>query len=147
MVFYGSSLRSALDVCPYFLIGAVYAYFRLEKFLNIEISLATVCTLALLQPISTSVSELALYFVIPYAILSFAVSGDQLFSMIGRYGDFSYGLYLYGFLIEQVFNQIFHGTLTSIEDAFYSLPVAFLCSMFSWYIIEKPALKLKIFLG
>lgn len=147
MVFYGSSLRSALDVCPYFLIGAVYAYFRLEKFLNIEISLATVCTLALLQPISTSVSELALYFVIPYAILSFAVSGDQLFSMIGRYGDFSYGLYLYGFLIEQVFNQVFHGTLTSIEDAFYSLPVAFLCSMFSWYVIEKPALKLKIFLG
>ena len=144
-VFYGSSMRSALDVCPYFLIGASYAYYRFERFLNIEIALVAVCTLALLQPTSIGVSELGLYFIAPYAILSFAVSGDQLFSMVGRYGDFSYGLYLYGFLIEQVFNQIFHGTLTPTEDTLYALPTALLCSAISWHLIERPALALKPF--
>lgn len=146
VVFFGSSLRSALDVCPYFLIGSLYSFFRLEKFLSLEVSLAMVCTLALLQPTSIWISELFLYFVLPYAILSFAVSGNQLFSMIGKYGDFSYGLYLYGFLIEQIFNQLFHGTLSPIQDAFYSFPIVLLCAAFSWFMIEKPALKLKNFL-
>lgn len=143
IIIYGSSLRSALDVCPYFLIGATYSYFRLENFLSIEISLAAVCTLALLQPTSIWVSEFALYCILPYAILSFAVSGDQLFSMVGKYGDFSYGLYLYGFLIEQIFNQIFHGTLSPVANALFALPIAFICSVFSWFLIEKPALKFK----
>lgn len=145
VVFYGSSLRSALDVCPYFFIGACFAYYRFERFLNIEIALAIVCTLALLQPTSAWFSEALLYIATPYVILSFAVAGDQLFSMVGRYGDFSYGLYLYGFLVEQVFNQIFHGTLTATQDALYTLPVAFLCAIISWHLIEKKALALKPF--
>lgn len=146
IIVYGSSLRSALDVSPYFLIGATYAFLNLKKYLNLEVSLIAVCTLALLQPTTIWLSELALYCILPYALLSFAVAGDQLFSMVGKYGDFSYGLYLYGFLTEQIFNQLFHGILTPFQDAIYSLPVAFLFAVLSWFIIEKPALQLKRFL-
>lgn len=145
IVIYGSSLRSALDVAPYFMIGAVYANYHLERFLNIEVALAAVCTLALLQPTSIAIAEICLYIIVPYTILSFAVAGDQLFSMVGKYGDFSYGLYLYGFLIEQIFNQLFHGMLTPTEDAVFSLPVAFICAYLSWHMIEKPMLSLKPF--
>lgn len=144
IVIYGSSVRSAIDVCPYFLIGAAYARYDLKKYLNIEVALAGVCILALLQPSSLWMRELCLYFILPYTVLSFAMSGQRLFSIIGKFGDFSYGVYLYGFLIEQLLNQIFRGELTALQDAFYSLPVTFILAILSWKFVERPCLRLKL---
>ena len=61
----------------------------------------------------------------------------------GRYGDFSYGLYLFGFPVQQI-------VYTAIGNRF-SIPVTFficlLCTlpiaMLSWFLVEKRFLKLK----
>lgn len=60
-----------------------------------------------------------------------------------KYGDFSYGIYIYGFLIQQVIIRIFDGNMSSTLNYMISLPITFLCAFLSWHIIEKRALNFK----
>lgn len=59
-----------------------------------------------------------------------------------RFGDYSYGLYLWGFPVQQTFVH-FWPTMTPLQNAAASLPVALGLGILSWYAIEKPALRLK----
>ncbi len=59
-------------------------------------------------------------------------------------GDYSYGLYLYGFVVQQglmfVFGNGFHSTLLLFAVA---LAVTSLVAYGSWHMIERPVLRLK----
>jgi len=143
-VFYGTDLISALDVMPYFLIGALYSYYSLERFLNSQVAIFGIGFVALFQPTSAILQETFLYIVAPYAILSFAVTQTPVLHRIGRFGDLSYGIYLYGFLIQQIINSVTGNSLTPFQNAIMSMPIAALCAYISWHAIEKPALKYKV---
>ena len=67
------------------------------------------------------------------------VPGLQSFS---RLGDYSYGLYLYGFPMQQLVAWKFPtlGPWTLLATSF---PLALAFGMVSWHLVEKPALKLK----
>jgi peptidoglycan/LPS O-acetylase OafA/YrhL len=55
----------------------------------------------------------------------------------GRFGDFSYGTYLYGFPIEQLLVKVFgHGVAPWILSA-CALPIALLMAVGSWYGVER----------
>jgi len=59
-------------------------------------------------------------------------------------GDYSYGLYLYGFPIAQALIASvpeFHGH--RLLFAMFVLPLGIAFAAFSWHVIEKPALRLK----
>lgn len=61
-----------------------------------------------------------------------------------KYGDYSYGIYIYSFIIQQIFilkgwTVDMHPLLFSIISLLITLPFAF----FSWKLIEKPVLRLK----
>jgi len=58
-----------------------------------------------------------------------------------RYGDFSYGLYLYAYPIQQVLVSVFPGKPVSIFLA--AVPLSFGAAWLSWHLVEKPCLKLK----
>jgi peptidoglycan/LPS O-acetylase OafA/YrhL len=58
-------------------------------------------------------------------------------------GDYSYGIYLYGFVIQQAvaaMGERFHHWYINI---IISYPIIFGVAMFSWWCIEKPSLKLR----
>jgi peptidoglycan/LPS O-acetylase OafA/YrhL len=55
-------------------------------------------------------------------------------------GDYSYGLYLYGFPIQQAFASIWPGANLSIV---FAMIIAFAFAAMSWWCIEKPAIKLR----
>jgi peptidoglycan/LPS O-acetylase OafA/YrhL len=59
-----------------------------------------------------------------------------------RYGDYSYGIYLWGYPAQQMVAAVF-GTLPFLSNAFAGLCLALLFAVASWYAIEKPALRLK----
>lgn len=59
-------------------------------------------------------------------------------------GDYSYGIYLYGFVVQQVFAQL--APSNWIVNSILSLIAVSLFAAFSWHFIEKPTLKLKRFL-
>jgi peptidoglycan/LPS O-acetylase OafA/YrhL len=75
-----------------------------------------------------------------YAI--FALGKNGLMSWIGKYGDLSYGIYIYSFPIQQVIAAVTHTQSAFkmfIASGIASAVIAFL----SWHLIESRALKLK----
>jgi peptidoglycan/LPS O-acetylase OafA/YrhL len=59
-----------------------------------------------------------------------------------RFGDYSYGLYLWGYPVQQSVVHLWP-TMTVYQNIAISLPIALMLGVLSWYAIEKPALALK----
>jgi len=57
-------------------------------------------------------------------------------------GDYSYGVYLWAFPIQQMLEASMPG-LTPVRNIILALPLALLAGFLSWNGVEKPALKLK----
>ena len=59
-----------------------------------------------------------------------------------RLGDYSYGMYIYAFPVQQTLVQSFPHS-DAIFNTLVSLPVTGALAVLSWTFIEKPALRLK----
>jgi len=142
-VIYGTDLISALDVAPYFMIGALVKQMNWEHLLDPILALFFIGVVTLIPPEAAVHGEIVLYFLLPYVVLTFALSSHRLLQGAGRFGDFSYGLYLYGFLVQQCVNDLTGNTLSAIQNAAISLPIALVLAYISWHLVEKPMLSLK----
>jgi peptidoglycan/LPS O-acetylase OafA/YrhL len=60
-----------------------------------------------------------------------------------KHGDFSYGLYLYGWPVQQSLILLCHPWITPSLLFIFSLPLALLFAIGSWYLIERRFLRLK----
>jgi peptidoglycan/LPS O-acetylase OafA/YrhL len=61
----------------------------------------------------------------------------------GRFGDFSYGMYLYAWPVQQACVILFREHLTLALYQLLCLALTFACAALSWYAIENPCLRLK----
>ena len=61
----------------------------------------------------------------------------------GRYGDFSYGTYLYAFTIQQLLVLWFGPRLSPLGLFVLATPLSLLAGLLSWHVVEKPFLQLK----
>jgi len=78
-----------------------------------------------------------------YVLLWLAFQRRLGLSRFARYGDFSYGLYLYAFPIQQLL-VLYYGRRLTIPALFGSALVLTLCvAIVSWYAVERPCLRLK----
>ena len=59
-----------------------------------------------------------------------------------RWGDLSYGTYLFGWPIEQLVQHLI-GLHNGWQLFALSLPLVFACAAISWWVIERPCLQLK----
>ena len=63
-------------------------------------------------------------------------------SWFDRYGDFSYGVYLYGWPCQQIVAMAFPG-LSGLQHTFAAMAFALVMGALSWHLIEKKAMDLK----
>lgn len=64
------------------------------------------------------------------------------FSWLDKYGDYSYGIYLWGWPVQQICAQIFPKS-SYLINIILSIPITILFAIISWHYIEEPALMLK----
>ncbi|TQF12712.1 acyltransferase [Myxococcus llanfairpwllgwyngyllgogerychwyrndrobwllllantysiliogogogochensis] len=76
-----------------------------------------------------------------YLVLYLAFLPSRL-AHFGRHGDFSYGLYIYAFPVQQTVTAMLGGPMPWWWNAALSLPVTLLLAMMSWRYIEQPAIAL-----
>jgi peptidoglycan/LPS O-acetylase OafA/YrhL len=60
----------------------------------------------------------------------------------GKRGDFSYGLYLYGWPIQQLL-LLYVPTITPMGIFWCALPLTLVAAILSWHFIEEPCLRRK----
>ncbi|MEV6684708.1 acyltransferase [Streptomyces sp. NPDC051130] len=124
-----------------FLIGATFQLYRDR--LPVNDGLALVCVLVLGATLAFGGLFVFGYPAFAYLLLWLAVRLPRPFQRIGRKRDYSYGIYIYGFTVEQA--------LAMLGYAKYGKPVFLLLAMtgtvalaaLSWHLIESQAMKLK----
>jgi peptidoglycan/LPS O-acetylase OafA/YrhL len=78
-----------------------------------------------------------------FFVIWFGTRSTPCIRQSGRYGDLSYGVYIYAFVIQQTVIDV-TGNSLSIANGFYvSAFLTGLLGFASWHLVEKQALKLK----
>lgn len=143
------SYFATFDFGLYFLAGVVaYVYrdkikYRLGYFLlAIGLWIGVYVLTRFFPAIPLRYIVLVRYLCLPYLVLYIAFLKSPL-NQFSRWGDYSYGMYIYGFPVQQLIVH-FLGTSITIEAmialSFLAVvPLAWL----SWHFVENPALKLK----
>jgi peptidoglycan/LPS O-acetylase OafA/YrhL len=62
-------------------------------------------------------------------------------SRFGKFGDFSYGIYLYAFPIQQLLRQWIGGRLNAYELFAIAWPASVVAGILSWHLVERHFLK------
>lgn len=78
-----------------------------------------------------------------YLIMYFIYSPDIKLNKFGKYGDCSYGLYVYAFPIQQLVTYWYDGRMSVLKNFSLSFFLTFIIAMASWHLVEKHFLKLK----
>lgn len=80
-----------------------------------------------------------------YLLFYVAYHHQYVFPGFSKYGDFSYGIYLYGWPLQQLI-LLFLGKYLNVYTFIATVfPIVLLFAVLSWKIVESPALKLKKF--
>jgi peptidoglycan/LPS O-acetylase OafA/YrhL len=140
-VFYATDVWTGLALAPYFVIGMLFAVCRIQAAFNIYIAFAALFTIAMFRG-TTIVEEAVLILILPYVCLSFG-SGSMASFDLTRGTDLSYGLFLYGFPVQQMLAY----TLGSQMGPWWNFTLATLIcaclAYLSWHLVEKRALAWK----
>lgn len=78
-----------------------------------------------------------------YFLLWAAAAAPAPFRRIGRVNDYSYGVYLYGFLLQQFAASFGLQTWGYVPFTLIVMVVSFGCAWLSWHLVEKQVMKLK----
>lgn len=78
-----------------------------------------------------------------YALFYAAFSPRLRLQGFARYGDFSYGVYLFAFPVQQLLVHDFGAHLTPGRLFLTAFPLTLACAALSWHLVEKPALSWK----
>lgn len=124
-----------------FLVGSVFAVYSKQVVFDDRLGAFTgLLALATLRfgGFSTIGTIAAVYF-----ILYLAARLPKKLQWIGQKNDYSYGVYIYGFLVQQVLSYMGLYKLGIVPYVLISWVVAMGCAWLSWHILEKHALALK----
>jgi peptidoglycan/LPS O-acetylase OafA/YrhL len=102
---------------------------------------------ALLAVVLLSALERAVFFVafsvaLPYLVFYAAYGFGGRIRFFNRWGDYSYGIYIYAFPVEQATAHLVPGISVAALMGISAL-VTLILAMLSWHLLEKEALKLK----
>jgi peptidoglycan/LPS O-acetylase OafA/YrhL len=127
-----------------FYVGAVVANFRLYDRLGVVASLAALAILVL----SYTTEFYFPAMIVALAIWAFwlAKIGGPIADHLRKVPDFSYGLYIYSFPIQQALLHL-KPDMGIVENSSLALVLTSVIALASWFIVEKPALKMKRVVG
>lgn len=119
-----------------FFMAGVFAY-SIRDILPIKTLYALPLVVAATVLQGTFVQEYALYLALFYSVL--VISASRPIRRVKLPGDYSYGVYIYGWPIQQTVAHFFP-TLTSYPSNLITIPSALFAGYLSWKFVEEPAL-------
>jgi peptidoglycan/LPS O-acetylase OafA/YrhL len=140
LVFYRTDLRLVVNCGVYFWVGAVYYRFGLQRIFSITtIFAAIIVWLCLSRWIE--LFAIASWVFLPFLSLAFGLASNSWLSRLAKY-DYSYGIYIYAFPIEQTVAKLWPNMPLGPYLAL-SCSATLALAALSWHWIERPALRLK----
>jgi peptidoglycan/LPS O-acetylase OafA/YrhL len=141
-VVYATNVWSWVEVAAYFAIGAAIAFYRLERLANPYVAFGLLLLLAVAN-IGTAVKEMMLLVILPYAALSFGLGDTPMFRRLTKGNDLSYGIFLFGFPIQQTLTALLGPQIGPWLNAAIASAVCAGLAYLSWNFVEQPMLSWK----
>ncbi|MDR2325127.1 MAG: acyltransferase [Acidovorax sp.] len=125
----------------FMLYGACLHLYR-EKWARRPLVFLLVIACAALTAVALGHPFVGLWLALPYMVIAFGTASTPVLRRFGRFGDLSYGIYIYAFPVQQTIiwwlgPQPF-AVLLSV-----SIVIVVAMAYASWHLIESPALRLK----
>lgn len=141
LVIWGTNWTAALDIMPFFALGACVATLKLETACRPlpAAALALAGALLLRDPLSR---ETLLALCLTALVIGLGRRHFRALNPLDGH-DLSYGVYLYGFPIQQSLIHFFGARQSPAVNAAAALTLALICAALSWRLVERPALALK----
>lgn len=132
-----------VELGVYFAAGSLAASWYTETIRTQQMNVVLILSILLLvAAIWFSFFKYISVLIIPAFVLSFCLRPIPGISNIQqKIGDLSYGMYLYGFPVQQTLVYFFKPD--SLELILMSIPISGICAYFSWHLVERKALSFK----
>lgn len=144
----------AVDVAGFFLLstvavpwihfagGMLCALLLEHRWFRLDVALFGLFGLTVVSAVFPTSTDVLSWIVLPYAVLALGLASTPLLRRSSRFGDFSYGLYLYAFPVQQATIALL-GTLGLALNAVLVTAVTGLLAIASWHLVEAPSLVVK----
>lgn len=136
------NLKLSISLFSYFFIGALYYVFKDYVYLNKYLAYICISILILSSFLGGFKSEdfLILW---SYLVIYIGLLPSIIPEKIKFHGDYSYGIYIYAFPIQQLIIYILGGKMNPIINFCVSVILVFVVSILSWHFVEKKCLSFK----
>jgi len=137
---YGFELKELFVLGGFFGAGAVIYHWNISRYFSVT-SFAIVLIVGVFMRQWPSFFAVFVYFMVPFLVICFGSMSSGRLDFFNR-ADYSYGLYIYAFPVQQTILHLFPelSMFWSISSTFF---VTIVFAIFSWHCIEKPALAYK----
>lgn len=135
--------RISLEFAMFFLTGAMLQRYDISSNGRGRKWAWALCLLGAALAIELQRPMLALWLVVPAAALLFGTASTPYVRQTGRFGDFSYGLYLYAMPIQQTLIWLFRDKLPWSTVFAMALLLTLGMAALSWHLVEERALRHK----
>ncbi len=138
---FGLQLHKFLQLYILFFSGSIFYQFRSSISFNWKTYLLILCFLILAR--FNHFSFVPNSIILTFLIFALVFSKKNKLNRFGKYGDFSYGIYLFAFPIQQAIAYLAPKETNLWLLIILSLLFTFIASIVCWNLIEKPSMKLK----
>ena len=129
-------------LASYFIAGSLLSLIDLNKYNTLLIKLS-LFALILASIIFNFYAKIAII-IVPVFILLIGLSFSKILNYIpNKIGDISYGVYIYGFLVQQTLMNYYN--FNPYVLCVLSLIITYILSYLSWHFVEKKCIKYKDF--
>jgi len=132
------SSKTNLHVCLLFYIGS-FLYINRD---SVPVSPYFMLIALFLAGITLGTDKFAYGYILLLVTFFCTVSFFKQFAWLDKWGDYSYGVYLYGWPAQQLTAWAFP-QLSGNQNFLTASTIALLCGIASWHLVEKRALRLK----
>jgi peptidoglycan/LPS O-acetylase OafA/YrhL len=136
------NIKFMVDFGIYFFTGTFFFLFRADIKDKINFYTLALVTALWVLSFGTIFASLANYIFFP-VLTFFAAFLPGKLNHFGKRGDFSYGIYIYAFPIQQLIVYITKNTISLTGLILLSAGVTLVLAIASWHLVEKKALNLK----
>ena len=125
----------------FFFYGAALSVLQ-RKFGAPNLAVAGAFLLILILSWHSQWTGLIRHLLLGYVVIALGLRATPFLKSAGRYGDFSYGIYIYAFPVQQTL--VHFGLARNVFlNVLYLTTITLLLAVLSWVLVEKPALLMK----